>query len=94
MSSFHHDRAPDATQSALTAGDVIRIFDAAFGDAVILGFDDENNAKLSRPYAYGHNVGTTDPTVLLGSETLIFRAIELARYEVIETKRVGGGRVT
>lgn len=92
--TFHHDRTPDATASALVAGDVIRLFDGAFGDAVILGFDDDNWAKLDRPYAYASGVGTTGPTVLLGHEPMIIRAIELARYEVVETNRRGGGRVT
>lgn len=63
------------TQSAIpgltiNAGDVIRLFDGPFGDAVILGFNDINEALVSRPYAYASCTGTTGPTVLTGAETL------------------------
>jgi hypothetical protein len=46
---------------ALKAGDVIRVWPpgTAFGDAVILGFDVDGNAKVSRPYVYASSVGTT-----------------------------------
>ncbi len=61
--SFH------LTQSGFhRAGDVVRVFDGAFGDAVILGFNDQGDAKVSRPYAYVSCAGTTGPNPLLGSE--------------------------
>lgn len=71
------------------AGDVVRLGESAFMDAVILGFDDNDNAKISRPYAYVSSVGTTGPTVLVGTETVVFSAKDLVAYP-----RVGGGRVT
>lgn len=69
------------------AGEVVRVFDGPFGDAVILGFDEKGAVKLSRPYAYASLTGTTGPTVLMGSETLEFSAESFAWYY----KRVVGG---
>ena len=66
--SFHNETS-DKSGTVLKAGDVIRVLDGPFGDAVILGFDDEGSARMSRPYAYASNVGTTGPTPLLGTET-------------------------
>jgi len=73
--SFHHEShllhdCPERGHGmTLRAGDVIRVFDGPFGDAVILGFNDEGIAKVSRPYVYAHGIGTTGPTPLLGAET-------------------------
>lgn len=68
--SLLHDFPARGHGTTLRAGDVIRIFDGAFSDAVILGFNVDGDAKVSRPYAYAGNVGTTGPTTLLGAETL------------------------
>lgn len=75
--TFHHtewkptkDTGKDET---FHAGDVIRLFDCgAFGDAVILGFDDFGQVKLSRPYAYVSSAGTTGPTTLMGCEVGVY----------------------
>ena len=69
------------------AGDVVRVFDGPFGDAVILGFDEKGEAKVSRPYAYASCVGTTGPSVLLGAETY-----SLPTWHFKE--KVGGKRTT
>lgn len=72
------------------AGDVVRLFDGAFGDAVVLGFDGGGSyAKLARPYAYASSVGTTGPTVLVGTEII---AMYHVRHFV--TMRVEQGRLT
>ena len=82
--SYHND----VSKSALyRAGDVLRLFDGPFGDGVILGFDDEDHALIQRPYAYASSVGTTGSTVLLGCERIIYRAIELPRFEKVGDKR-------
>lgn len=73
----------------LNAGDVIRVFDGPFGDAIILGFDERGHAKCSRPYAYASSVGTTGPTVLLGAETIIYGPRDLMGFS-----KVGKDRVT
>ena len=69
------------------AGDVIRLHTTGpFMDAVILGFNDDGLALLSRPYAYASCTGTTGPTILLGAE-------RMAHYRITrDTKRVGEGR--
>ena len=67
------------------AGDVIRLvdFDAAWMDALILGFNDDGYALLSRPYAYVSSAGTTGPVILLGAE-------RMEMYKIGKnTKRVG-----
>jgi hypothetical protein len=69
------------------AGDVLCLFDGPFGDGVILGFNDADDALIERPYAYASCVGTTGPTVLLGSEKIVYRGIELPRFEKIGDKR-------
>jgi hypothetical protein len=58
------------------AGDVVRVFDGPFGHAIVLGFDDEDNALVQRPYAYASGVGTTGPTVLLGSERIVYPSLD------------------
>lgn len=58
-----------------------------WGQHVILGFSaDGKEVKLARPYAYASCVGSTGPTVLLGSEvyTLPLDALENWDY-------MGGG---
>lgn len=58
------------TPRVLHAGDVVRMNDfGAFADSVILGFDGEGLAKVSRPYVYASSVGTTGPVPLIGTET-------------------------
>jgi len=64
----------------LHAGDVIRVFDGPFCDAVILGFDEKGNAKLCRPYVYATGTGTTGPHGLLGSEVFEVTPKVLANY--------------
>lgn len=66
--SLLHDYPTKGHSTQFHAGDVIRVFDGAFADAVILGFDAEGNAKVSRPYAYANSVGTTCVNALLGAE--------------------------
>lgn len=85
MSSFHRTSYLlniGTSEQEIKAGDVLRVFEfgAPFGDAVILGFDDEGNAKLTRPYVYAHGVGTTGPTPLLGSEVYTLYPRDLAHY--------------
>lgn len=58
------------------AGDVVRVFDGPFGDAVVLGFDDNDKALVERPYAYASCVGTTGPTVLLGHERIVYPTLD------------------
>ena len=82
--SYHRDVSNCARYHA---GDVIRLFDGPFGDGVVLGFDDEDHALIERPYAYASGVGTTGPNILLGSERIIYRAIELPRFEKVGDKR-------
>jgi hypothetical protein len=82
--SFHNDVSKCARYHA---GDVLRLFDGPFGDGVVLGFDDEDNAHIQRPYAYASGVGTTGPNALLGSERIIYRAIELPRFAKVGDKR-------
>jgi hypothetical protein len=67
--SFHRDVSPDGLWHA---GDVVRVFDGAFGDGVVLGFNSEGDALVQRPYAYASGVGTTGPTGLLGSERIVY----------------------
>lgn len=71
--SFHNDVSKSARWHA---GDVIRLGDWPFSDAVVLGFDDEDNALVERPYAYAHCVGTTGPTVLLGHERIVYGSLD------------------
>lgn len=78
---FHHTEF-----NGFKAGDVVRVFDGPFGDAVILGFDEKGEAKVSRPYAYASSTGTVGPVVLLGSETY-----SLPTWHFKE--KVGGDRV-
>jgi hypothetical protein len=93
--SFHHtewkptkDAGPAET---FNAGDVIKLFNyAAFGDAVILGFDDFGQVKLSRPYAYVSCAGTTGPTTLMGYEVGVYPCKSLIDHY----RRIEEGRVT
>jgi hypothetical protein len=71
MTTFHNETDK---RTSLVAGDVLRVGEGAFMDAVILGFNDVGDMKVSRPYAYASNVGTTGPTPLLGAETYVFAA--------------------
>lgn len=77
--TFHHITHA-ASGTVLAAGDIIRIFDGPFGDSIILGFRNDGEAKVSRPYAYASSVGTTGPTVLLGAETLTLTVSNLKTY--------------
>jgi len=48
--SFHREVS---TSGRWLAGDVVRLFEGGpFGDGVVLGFDDDDNALVQRPYAY------------------------------------------
>jgi hypothetical protein len=85
--SFHLERFEE-----FAAGDVIRVLpevDTAFGDAIILGFNTNGDAKLSRPYGYAHNVGTTAPVSLLGSEIY---SLPLRTIRVLQRVESGGRR--
>lgn len=84
--SFHNDVSKTARWRA---GDVARVFDGPFGDAVVLGFDDEDNALVQRPYAYASCVGSTGPSVLLGHERIVYPPAALYRFA-----KVGDGRTT
>ena len=64
----------------IRVGDVLRVFDGPFGDAVILGFDDDGNAKLARPYVYAHGAGTVGPTPLVGTEIYTVTPTNLKYY--------------
>lgn len=77
--SFHHTEFKDEFYPQLTwkAGDVLRDpVHYAFCDFVVLGFSDDTRienpklVKVARCYAYVSGAGTTDPTVLLGAETM------------------------
>ena len=74
------------------AGDVLRVFDGPFGDAVILGFNDAGDAKMARPYAYAHTVGTTGSTPLVGTEIYTLNPNDLRRLlserPRLQTKKV------
>ena len=78
--SFHHtkwwlDKAK-VDKPSYCAGDVIRLGDWAFADAVILGFNNDGDALLHRPYLYAGSIGTTGPVPLLGSERAAGRPID------------------
>lgn len=76
MSEFHHTKC-SAPGLDLDAGDVIRVFDGPFNNAVILGFNEAGDARVSRPYAYASGVGTCGPTPLLGAETYVLNVNNL-----------------
>jgi hypothetical protein len=70
-------------------GDVIRLkadrgFRGAFSDMVILGFDEQGDALLARPYAYASGVGTQSPTPQTGVERVEHLGTKiLEMYEVV-----------
>lgn len=78
MSGGFHNTQSAVPGLTINAGDVIRLFDGPFGDAVILGFNDIFEAKVSRPYVYASSVGTTGPVALTGVETLTLTPANLA----------------
>ncbi len=80
--SFHRDVS---TSARWHAGDIIKLGDWPFSDAIVLGFDDEDNALVERPYAYAHGVGTTSPNVLLGHERIVYANLD--RFTKIGTSR-------
>lgn len=80
--SFHREQS---TSARWNAGDVVRLFDGPFSDAVVLGFDEEDNALVQRPYAYASCVGTTGPGVLLGSEKITYATLD--RFVKVGDKR-------
>ena len=82
--SFHNDVSKSARWHA---GDVARLFDGPFGDAVVLGFDDEDNVLAGRPYAYASSVGTTGPSVLLGSESIVYTSAVFDRFVKVGKER-------
>lgn len=87
MSDYHNKTSPK--HHAWEAGDVVRLFDGPFGDAVVLGFNDEGRALLARPYAYSSLAGTTCASVLLGSERMEYVDLVRAGY-----KKMDSGRIT
>jgi hypothetical protein len=85
--SFHKaDVVHVAPGVHLHPGDVIRLNSwGAFGDCVILGFNEQGEARVSRPYAYATGIGTTGPTLLQGAETFNLPvALIVSHYKVIE----------
>jgi len=76
----------------LDAGDVLRMFDGPFGDAIILGFNAAGDAKMARPYAYAHTVGTTSPAPLIGTEVYTLTPNNLRHligvWPVLQKKKV------
>lgn len=82
--SFHRDTA---NSGRWHAGDVVRFGEWPFADAVILGFDDADNALTERPYAYASCVGTTGPGVLLGSERGVYSCASLDCYVKVDKGR-------
>lgn len=74
------------------SGDVIRVLPegSGFGDAVVLGFAEDGECKVSRPYAYASCVGTTGPSVLLGAETYTLRPNDMKHLAPLNVKRQGG----
>lgn len=76
------------------AGDVVRNKNQdmlyPFSDHVILGFSEDGQARVSRPYLYASGVGTTGPIPLLGCETYELSVNALtACYD-----KIGRGRTT
>lgn len=89
LESPHLDRSAE-----FKVGDVLRVFaTGAFCHAVVLGFREDGECKLSRPYAYASGNGTTGPTVLLGAETYTMTANNM-RHLATLSPRVGVGCVT
>lgn len=76
------------------AGDVARNKNkdmlSPFSDHVILGFSEDGQARVSRPYLYASGVGTTGPTPLLGCETYELSVNALTEYY----EKIGRGRIT
>lgn len=71
------------------AGQIVRTFDGAFSDAVILGFTAPDKyggvyVKLARPYVYATGIGTTSPSVLTGIETYTASADNVLRFPLVE----------
>jgi len=87
-----HDKPVVSHGITLDAGDVLRVFGGPFGDAVILGFNDAGDAKMARPYVYAHNVATTGPTPLVGTEIYTLNPNDLRRLlserPRLQTKKV------
>lgn len=86
MSDYHHKVR--RLYHKWEAGDVVRVFDGPFGDAVVLGFNDEGRALLARPYAYSSLAGTTCASVLLGSERMEYVDLVRAGYKKVDTGRI------
>lgn len=66
------------------SGQVIRTFDGPFGDATVLGFNDNGDMKVARPYVYVSGAGTTGPTPLTGVETFSIPSSQHGFYEIVE----------
>lgn len=81
--SYHFTSYPCEDHPIIRAGDIVSclyIDGAAFGHAVVLGFDalgDKAVALLGRPYARASGVGTTSPNAMLGCETYSLPAAHL-----------------
>lgn len=82
--SYHNDVSKSGRYHA---GDVVRLGEWPFADAVVLGFDDDDNALTERPYAYASSVGTTGPVVLTGHERGVYSCVALDRYVKVGDKR-------
>lgn len=90
--SFHRTESAIPGHS-LKAGDVLRLFDGPFADAVILGFNDIQEARLARPYLYAGSAGTTGPVALTGVEYINYTPANLAHVIATYGKQ-GEGKVT
>ena len=87
--SYHITEKKLSNGVTYRAGDVIRVLVyGAFCDAVILGFNEAGDAKVSRPYAYVSLAGTVCPSTLLGCETYSIPASQLVLDKVIDTGRL------
>lgn len=82
-------------KAVFKAGDVLKVLSegSAFDHAVVLGFQEDGECKLSRPYAYANGTGTTCANVLLGAETYTMTANNMKHLATCDA-RVDTGRVT
>jgi len=82
----HEFTDPRTKKHTLQAGDTLRVLGdgAAFNTAVVLGFDEEGNMLVARPYAYASSTGTTYPTPLIWAEVYSLHADHAARLRPME----------
>lgn len=83
--TYHNTNAP--AHHAWEAGDVVRLGDWSFADAVILGFNNEGRALLARPYLYASGVGSTGPTAMTGVELVDDMDLTRGHYKKLDSGR-------